>query len=117
MTTNQRRRIYTSLMAALVIMLLSGLGLIACTQEEGEQAVTQKKGEQTVAQKRGEQAVVYTARKIITMDESAPEATAVAVIGNKITAVGSLKQVKQKLGGQSYDVVDTFIDLAEGPWL
>ena len=110
MLTHQWRRIQNGVMAALAIVLFSGMGFSACTQEKGDQAVTQKKSEQTVAQKKVEQAVVYTAKKIITMDEATPEATAVAVAGDKITAVGSLEQVKQQLGSQPYNVVDTFKD-------
>jgi predicted amidohydrolase YtcJ len=101
MTMNRRRYIQPGMMVMLNIILFSSLGLGATTQHKGEHAVVQNKKEQ---------AIVYTAKKIITMNDSAPEATAVAVAGDKITAVGSLKEVRQKLGGQPYDVVDTFKD-------
>jgi len=74
------------------IVLFCVLGAIGCGQETGEQTV------------------VYTAQKIITMDESMPEVTAVAVADGRIVAVGSLEQVREQLGNQSYDVVDTFED-------
>jgi predicted amidohydrolase YtcJ len=67
-----------------------------------------KSGDVARAQEGGKRAVVYTAMKIITMDESVPEATAVAVADGEIKAVGSLDQVRRTLGTQSYDVVDTF---------
>jgi len=81
-----------TVMAALIITLVCGLGSTACAPQSGEDIV------------------VYTAQKIITMDESTPEATAVAVADGRIIAVGSLEQVREQLGNQSYDVVDTFED-------
>ena len=44
------------------------------------------------------QTVVFTARKIITMDSDVPEATAVAVRGGRIVAVGSVDEVTSGLG-------------------
>ena len=113
MTISQRCISQISAMALFAIIMFVGVGLTACGQkpeDKGEQGIAQKKEEQAVTQKNDEQAVVYTAKKIITMDESTPEATAVAVTGDKIIAVGNLKQVKQQLGDQSYAVVDTFKD-------
>jgi len=81
-----------SVVAAFAIVLVCGLGSIAC------------------APRAGEGAVVYTAKKIITMEEATPEATAVAVAHDRIVAVGSLEEVRQQLDGQPYDVVDTFED-------
>ena len=37
---------------------------------------------------------VFTARRVITMDATAPEATAVAVSGGQITAVGSIDDLR-----------------------
>jgi predicted amidohydrolase YtcJ len=51
---------------------------------------------------------VYTSKKIITMDRANPEATAIAVAGAKILAVGTLPEVKAALGKRSYTVNDTF---------
>ena len=45
--------------------------------------------------------VVYTARKILTMERANPEATSVAVRGKRIVAVGSLAEVKSALGDAS----------------
>lgn len=39
--------------------------------------------------------IVYPARRIITMDPGLPEATAVAVSGGRITAVGSLEELRE----------------------
>jgi hypothetical protein len=51
---------------------------------------------------------VYTAKKILTMERSNPEATAVAVAGKRILAVGSYEEVKAALGDRQFDVNDTF---------
>ena len=53
---------------------------------------------------------IYTAKKFITMDPNNPEATAVAVVGTKILAVGSLEELKNMSKGQPYKVDDTFKD-------
>ena len=51
---------------------------------------------------------IYTAKKILTMERSNPEATAVAVAGKRILAVGSLDEVKAGLGTAKFTVNDTF---------
>ena len=55
-------------------------------------------------------ATIYTAKRIITMDKKNPYATAVAVRGDRIVAVGSLDSVKKALGKRSYSVDTTFDD-------
>lgn len=51
---------------------------------------------------------IYTAKKILTMEPGNPEATAVAVAGKRILAVGSLEEVKAALGDVKFTVNDTF---------
>ncbi len=53
---------------------------------------------------------IYTAKKIITMDPKKPNANAVAVVGDRILAVGSLNDLKQAAGEQPYTVDETFAD-------
>ncbi|WP_294536151.1 amidohydrolase [uncultured Rhodoblastus sp.] len=53
-------------------------------------------------------ATIFTAQKIITMERAAPEATAIAVAGKRIVAVGSLESVKTALGARPYRIDDTF---------
>jgi len=53
-------------------------------------------------------ATIYTASKIITMERGKPGATAVAVAGRRIFAVGTLDEVKSALGQLPYIVDDTF---------
>ncbi len=60
---------------------------------------------------------VFTARKIITMERGAPEATAVAVAGKRIVAIGTLDQVKAALGAQAYTIDETFKDKCVLPGL
>ncbi|MEW6112424.1 MAG: amidohydrolase [Thermodesulfobacteriota bacterium] len=51
---------------------------------------------------------VYTAKKIVTMERTNPEATALAVAGKRILAVGTLDEVKAALGDFPFMVNDTF---------
>lgn len=51
---------------------------------------------------------IYVSKKIITMDEAKPLATAVAVAGDKIVAVGSLEEVKNAVKGRDYTVDNSF---------
>lgn len=51
--------------------------------------------------------LVYTAKKVVTMEPCYPEATAVVVSGKHIVAVGSLDEIKQFIGNKSYLVDDT----------
>jgi predicted amidohydrolase YtcJ len=56
------------------------------------------------------QATIYVARDIITMDPDRPRAEAVAVVGDKIAAVGSAKDLKALAKKQGYRVDETFAD-------
>ncbi len=51
---------------------------------------------------------VYVAKKIITMEDSKPSASAVAVTGDRIVAVGTLDEVKNALNGQDFTVDNRF---------
>lgn len=53
---------------------------------------------------------IYTAKNIITMEESNPEAQAVAVSGKRIVSVGTLASVKAALGDQPYTLDETLKD-------
>ena len=53
---------------------------------------------------------VFIARKIITMDESLPEATAVAVCGGRIIAVGSREDMEPWGRNRPLDIDDRFAD-------
>lgn len=57
-----------------------------------------------------EQIVVYTAKKIHTMNEGAPTATAIATRGGRIIEVGDLTQMKPWLDAYPHRVDDRFSD-------
>ncbi|MCU4154995.1 amidohydrolase [Carboxylicivirga sp. A043] len=52
--------------------------------------------------------VIYTAKEVVTLNTDMPKATAVAVVGDKILAVGSLKELTEAAGEQAYTVDNTF---------
>ena len=54
------------------------------------------------------QAVIYTAREIVTLDPARPTAQAVAVVGDRILATGTLDELKVAMGPQPYRVDETF---------
>ena len=51
---------------------------------------------------------IYTAREIVTMDPQKPTATAVAVVGDRILAVGTVAELQKAAGSQPYSVDATF---------
>ncbi len=53
---------------------------------------------------------VYVARSVITMDPAAPRAEAVAVVGDRIAAVGSRDDIVGLIGDQPFRVDETFAD-------
>ncbi|MHB8069593.1 MAG: amidohydrolase [Desulfobaccales bacterium] len=65
-------------------------------------------GKQFVAPAPSETVTIYPAKKILTMEPGNPEATAVAVAGKRILAVGSLDEVKAALGDLKFTLNDTF---------
>lgn len=52
--------------------------------------------------------VIYPAKEIVTLDAAKPTAEAVAVIGDRILATGSLDELKVAAGEQAYRVDPTF---------
>jgi hypothetical protein len=60
---------------------------------------------------------IFVARKIVTMERDNPTATAVAVAGDKIVAVGSLAEVKAALGVRPYRIDQSFADRVVLPGL
>ncbi len=60
---------------------------------------------------------IYTAKEIVTMNPNKPKATAVAVTGDRIIAVGSLDELKAQSEGQAYTVDYTFSDKVIVPGL
>lgn len=56
------------------------------------------------------EATIFVAKTIVTMEQDIPQATAVAVVGDRIIAVGSLEEVQDILGGRAYAIDRTFED-------
>ena len=63
------------------------------------------------------QATIFRAKQIITLDPAKPAASAVAVLGDRILAVGSVEELKAAAAGQPYVVDDTFADKVIVPGL
>jgi predicted amidohydrolase YtcJ len=55
-------------------------------------------------------ATIYRAKEVITLDTAKPTATAVAVLGDRILAVGSVEELKEAAGSQPFVIDDTFAD-------
>lgn len=53
-------------------------------------------------------ATIFTAKEILTLDPAKPRAEAVAVVGSRILAVGSLEELKAAAGDQPYFVDNRF---------
>lgn len=53
---------------------------------------------------------IYDAKEIITLDQTKPKAKAVAVVGDRILAVGSLDELKSVIGSQAFTIDSTFKD-------
>lgn len=60
---------------------------------------------------------VFVAKKILTMDTTNPEATAVAVRGRRIVAAGSMEDLKPWLDAYPHEVDNTFADKVLMPGL
>ncbi|WP_018969179.1 amidohydrolase [Rubritalea marina] len=55
-------------------------------------------------------ATIYTAKEVITLDPSSPSANAVAVVGKRILATGTLEELKAAADGQAFQIDHSFQD-------
>lgn len=53
---------------------------------------------------------IYKAKEIVTLDPAKPTAQAVAVVGDRILATGTLAELKTAAGDQKYSIDNTFAD-------
>ncbi len=51
---------------------------------------------------------VYTARRVITMEDNAPEIDAVAVVGDRVLGAGPRAEIEARIGDQPYVIDDRF---------
>lgn len=63
------------------------------------------------------QVTIFRAKEIITLDPDRPSATAVAVLGDRILAVGSADELKSAAAGQPFTIDETFADKVLTPGL
>ncbi|MFN3189142.1 MAG: amidohydrolase [Aureliella sp.] len=54
--------------------------------------------------------VIYTAKEVVTLDPAHPQVEAVAVVGDRVLATGTLAELKVAAGNQKYTVNETFAD-------
>ena len=92
----------------LVPLMASGLVAAWLLVSAGPAPAQCEAGRKFAAPAPPEAVTIYTAKKILTMERGNPEATAVAVAGKRILAVGSLDEVKAALGDVKFTVNDTF---------
>ena len=95
-----RKRWQTANSTVLVILLIAAVAVTARAQSDVESALAGSIDLST--------ATIYTAKRVVTMDAKNASATAVAVRGDRIVAVGSLDAVKKALGSAPYSVDTTF---------
>jgi len=81
---------------------------IALLAAPGPTLAQARMNEQLAAAAPPEPVVVYVARRIHTLEPANPDATAVAVAGKRIVAVGTLDEVKGALGDRRFVVDETF---------
>src|SRR5512135_2139361 len=61
--------------------------------------------------------VIYPAKEIVTLDPANPTVQAVAVVGDRILATGTLDELKSTAGDQPYQVDNTFVNQTMVPGL
>jgi hypothetical protein len=96
----------------LIIVMAANLVAAGMFVTAGPALAQCEAGRQFAAPAPPEVVTIYTAKKILTMERGNPEATAVALAGKRILAVGSLDEVKAALGDVKFTVNDTFQRLA-----
>jgi hypothetical protein len=80
---------------------------LAATQVQGESVTLQDIVNQTAPLPT---ATIYVAQEVVTLDPSKPSATAVAVVGDRILATGTLNELKAAAGDQPFTVDEAFAD-------
>ena len=67
--------------------------------------------------KKPPEVTIFRAKEIITLDPDKPSATAVAVLADRILAVGSVDELKSAAAGQPFTIDETFADKVITPGL
>ena len=113
----------TAAFRKLSVLLAATVALAACAEEVTEPGASTDSKSVTVSDAgtvlavdedalaaSGDEIVVYTAKKIVTMDTSLPTATAVAVKGGLIVSVGTLETLKPWLESHPHRIDTQFGD-------
>ena len=87
------------------IMVAAVLGVVAASGAMAQTATLQDMAQMAEALP---QIVIYTAKEVVTLDSAKPTAQAVAVVGDRILAVGLLDELKAAAGTQPYTVNGMF---------
>jgi len=82
----------------------------ACLAANGASAVQPSLQDFSAALQSLPPIVIYQAKEVVTLDPTRPSARAVAVVGDRILAVGELDDLKAAAGGQPYTVNTQFAD-------
>lgn len=113
-TFPSRRRILRSAAAATA-------GALICEAAPSAPALAQEGSLQDIAslfdRKTLPRVTIFRAKEIITLDPDRPSARAVAVLGDRILAVGSVDDLKAAADGQPYVIDDTFAEKVITPGL
>ncbi|MCW2286789.1 amidohydrolase [Rhodoblastus acidophilus] len=96
-------------------------GAFVCEAADSAPALAQEGSLQDVASRFAPntfpRVTIFRAKDIVTLDPDKPSATAVAVLGDRILAVGSVEELQAAAGGQPYVVDETFADKVIVPGL
>ncbi|WP_151788911.1 amidohydrolase [Acinetobacter ursingii] len=89
------------------ILLISMISILsACGDQSDNTSATVL----PVVEDNGEAITIYPAKKVITMEQSSPDAFAVSVRGKTIIGVGTIDQLKQQAGKSTVSINDQFKD-------
>jgi hypothetical protein len=88
-----------------IALLGIGTGILIAGLAKAEEATLQDIAK---AMQALPQIVIYQAKEVVTLDPEKPTAQAVAVVGDRILATGSLNALKAAAGNQPYTVNTTF---------
>ncbi|MBN8998545.1 MAG: amidohydrolase [Rhizobiales bacterium] len=113
-TFPSRRQILRSAAAATA-------GAFLCEATSSAPAMAQEGSLQDVASRFDRKTLpvitIFPAKEIITLDRDKPSATAVAILGDRILAVGSVDELTRAADGQPYVIDETFSDKVITPGL
>jgi predicted amidohydrolase YtcJ len=93
-----------------IVLVLTGLAWGAAVHADGSMNQTLSSSTTVATATSAVDVVIYPAKNVITMEKKQAQATAVAVQGKRILAVGSLDELKAKMGPRAYRIDESFKD-------